>query len=582
MNEFEEKTVHAPDEDSQVLPSPASDSEGTSTDFSEAESKSEGASPESSASESESEGGATDLSASEKNEIEKTTSVPPVPGREKSRKKIAAVILALVLAGAAAVFFGYSGWVQFPWMENRVFWNHGRLLKEGWIRMPDGAYCYFGADGEMVTGLQLIGEDRYYFDPDSGEMKTGWMTIPAAAAEGAVTMESAEKAVGTTAEEAAVSATAEKSAGAMVEKAVTAATAEETLAAEPAADRSGRTEGNTSEAAAASQTASPQEDAVRMYFRSPSGKAAVGWEEINGDVYGFSDRGILQTGWIERDGQRYYLDELGRRQTGWQTIDEETYYLGDDGAMQTGWVQVGRKTYLLDEKGHKMTGRQTVNGKKYRLNADGVLLTGWIEERGERYYYGPDGSLQTGFVTIGGERYYLSEDGTVEPGWHWEDDSRFYVCSDGFVLDAEEETGDYGRFVVRGTGLDVCLFTAPSREEYQTVVDNENSALVVQERRDLEPVIADRRSQGFDMKRVKEGSIALVLYPDGTVQEFTCSRRTTGSNIGSDVVDEAGLSIWKQNEGGLCTYSSAGGSNSDEVIVCFWTPVLSGTEEDEG
>ena len=170
----------------------------------------------------------------------------------------------------------------------------------------------------------------------------------------------------------------------------------------------------------------------------------------------------------------------------------------------------------------------------------------------------------------------------MEPGWHWEDDSRFYVCSDGFVLDAEEETGDYGRFVVRGTGLDVCLFTAPSREEYQTVVDNENSALVVQERRDLEPVIADRRSQGFDMKRVKEGSIALVLYPDGTVQEFTCSRRTTGSNIGSDVVDEAGLSIWKQNEGGLCTYSSAGGSDSDEVSVCFWTPVLSGEEEDEG
>ena len=86
----------------------------------------------------------------------------------------------------------------------------------------------------------------------------------------------------------------------------------------------------------------------------------------------------------------------------------------------------------------------------------------------------------------------------------------------------------------------------------------------------------------MEFKKVKEGSIALVLYPDGTVQEFTCSRWTTGSNLGSDVVDEAGLSIWKQNEGGLCTYSSAGENNPDEVIVCFWTQVLSGTEEGEG
>ncbi len=557
MNAFEEQNMHAPEEDSQVLSSPDSDSEETSTDVSAAENESEGASPES--------------ITSEENRPEKTTSVPPVPGKGRSRKKIAAVILALILAGAAAVFFGYSGWVQFPWMEKRVFWNHGRLLREGWIRMPDGAYCYFGADGDMVTGLQQIGGDRYYFDPDSGEMKTGWMTISAAAAGGAAAAVSAEEPVGTTAEEAAASAAAEAPAA-----------VESVGSAGSAADLSGKTEGNASVTAAAAQTASPQEDAARMYFRSPSGKAAVGWEEINGDVYGFSDQGILQTGWIERDGQRYYLDELGRRQTGWQTIDEETYYLGDDGAMQTGWVRADRKTYLLDENGHKLTGRQTVNGKKYRLNRDGVLLTGWIEENGKKYYYGQDGAMQTGFVTIGGERYYLSEDGTVEPGWHWENDSRFYVCSDGFVLDAEEETGDYGRFVVRGTGLDVCLFTAPSREEYQTVVDNENSALVVQERRDLEPVIADRRSQGFDMKKVKEGSIALVLYPDGTVQEFSCSRWTTGSNMGTDVVDETGRSIWKQNEGGLCTYSSAGGNDPDEVIVCFWTPVLSGTEEGEG
>ena len=279
MNAFEEKSVHAPEEDSLVLSSPDSDSEETSTDISAVEIESEGDSANLSPSESGSEGASLDRSlskngmeeespdfvVSEKNGPEKTTPVPPVPGKAKSPKKIAAVILALILAGAAAVFFGYSGWVQFPWMEKRVFWNHGRLLREGWIRMPDGAYCYFGADGDMVTGLQQISGDRYYFDPDSGEMKTGWMTISAAAAGGAAATVSTEEPAGTTAEEAAASATAEAPVA-----------VGSVGSAGSAADLSGKTEGNASVTAAAAQTASPQEDAARMYFRSPSGKAAVG------------------------------------------------------------------------------------------------------------------------------------------------------------------------------------------------------------------------------------------------------------------------------------------------------------------
>lgn len=318
-----------------------------------------------------------------------------------------------------------------------------------------------------------------------------------------------------------------------------------------------------------------------MYFRSPSGKAAVGWEEIDGSVYGFSDEGILQTGWIERDGHRYYLDAQGRRQDGWQTIEGATYYLGDDGAMRTGWTQVDGKTYLLDENGHKLTGIQTVEGKKYFLDQNGAMKTGWVEEKGKYYYYDGKGVMQTGMITVDGEQFFLSEDGSVEPGWHEEEDRTFYVCSDGYVLDTEGETGSYGRLVIRGIGLDVQLFTAGSRDEYQEIVDRADSALVVEERRDVEPAIADRRSQGFDMEKVEKGSAAVVMYADGTVQEFTCIRKATGTNTGKDVIDEEGTSIWRQNEGGLCAYSHAGtgDQNTDRVAIVFWSPVDAGDHE---
>ena len=102
MNAFEEQNVHAPEEDSLVLSSPDSDSEETSTDISAVENESEGDSANLSPSESGSEGASLDRSlskngmeeespdfvVSEKNGPEKTTPVPPVPGKGKSPKKI--------------------------------------------------------------------------------------------------------------------------------------------------------------------------------------------------------------------------------------------------------------------------------------------------------------------------------------------------------------------------------------------------------------------------------------------------------------------------------------------------------------
>lgn len=327
----------------------------------------------------------------------------------------------------------------------------------------------------------------------------------------------------------------------------------------------------------------------KMYFKPGSGKASVGWAEIEGNIYYFSDKGEMQTGWQTLEGKKYYMDEKGCRCTGWQTIDGEEYYLDEEGAMQTGWLTVDGDTYWMDSEGHKCTGKQTVDGKDYFFDNDGVMRTGWSYTNGKRYYYGSDGSMQTGLITVDGEKFYLGDDGAVDPGWHEGDQGSFYVCADGFVADPAEGTGNYGRLIVRNAGIDVFLYTGSTRDDYQSIVDAENSALVVEERRDLEPVIADRRSQGFNLSGIVKGNTACLIYADGTIQEFVCSRTATGRNLGTDVVDSLNISIWKQNAGGLCTYASAGSRNAGEVVTVFWEPVKKenvdsqdGTQNTEG
>ena len=316
----------------------------------------------------------------------------------------------------------------------------------------------------------------------------------------------------------------------------------------------------------------------KMYFKPGSGKAPVGWTEIEGNVYRFSEQAVMLTGWQTVDDKKYYMDEEGRRCTGWQTIDGEEYYLDQEGAMHTGWLELDGDTYFLDKNGHKCTGRQTVKGKEYFFDNDGVMRTGWSQTDGKRYYYGSDGSMQTGLITVDGEKFYLGKDGAVDPGWHDGEDGSFYVCADGFVVDPEDGTGNYGRLIVRNVGIDVFLYTGNSRDDYQAIVNEENSAVVVQERRDLEPVIADRRSQGFDLSGIVKGNKACLVYADGTIQEYVCSRTTTGRNLGNDVVDGLNISIWRQNTGGIAAYSSAGKKDSAEVIAVFWEPVKSEAE----
>jgi hypothetical protein len=138
------------------------------------------------------------------------------------------------------------------------------------------------------------------------------------------------------------------------------------------------------------------------------------------------------------------------------------------------------------------------------------------------------------------------------------------------VPDLGKETGDFGRLLIRSAGIDVAVYTADEREDYQSVVDAEDSAVAVKERRDIEYAIADRRSQGFVLDDVKEGDKAYLIGKAGEISVYTCTRTCIAINEGDDVTDEEGDSIWRQNEGGFCTYASAGNEDKSEVIAVFW------------
>lgn len=430
---------------------------------------------------------------------------------------------AAAVAVAACIYFGhfYTGWIGIPMTEEIYYVDHGDLLERTWIKKADD-YYHTDIHGRMAHGIWTIDGSIYVFGKD-GRMQRGWLDM----------------------------------------------------------------------------------EAGRMYLKT-DGKAARGWETVDGRMYYFGNNGICRTGWLELEDGRYYLGKDGDRATGWKDIDGNRYYFDESGVMQTGWVQIQDIWYLMADSGEMLRGEQTVDGKTYLLDEDGKMFTGWYEVHGKessesdskgyvtgkryykpsgeaakgwtviegnRYYFGEDLLMRIGWLELDGERFFLDDDGKVQPGWHETEEEDFFVCDDGYVPNLEEVTGDYGRLLIRSVGIDVAVYTAEEREEYQSIVDEENSAVAVKERRDVEYVIADRRSQGFVLDDVKEGDSAYLIKESGEITEYTCIRVCNAVNEGDDVVDDEGQSIWRQNEGGFCTYASAGTENKAEVSAAFWQGV---------
>jgi hypothetical protein len=109
------------------------------------------------------------------------------------------------------------------------------------------------------------------------------------------------------------------------------------------------------------------------YFLTGSGAMKTGWLQTGGTWYYFSGSGEMKTGWLNNGGAWYYFNASGAMKTGWLSSGRTWYYFHSSGAMQTGWQLVGGKWYYFTKSGAMETGWMLLGNKWYYFYSDGSM-----------------------------------------------------------------------------------------------------------------------------------------------------------------------------------------------------------------
>ena len=220
-----------------------------------------------------------------------------------------------------------------------------------------------------------------------------------------------------------------------------------------------------------------------MYTKE-DGTFALGWQEIDQEMYYFNEQGILQCDqWIDNhyvgfDGrmaknqwiQDRYVDDNGLwqenrwvnngkwlyrygdgtyAQNKFEVINGSTYYFDADGYMVTGWSAIESNWYYFNASGCMVTNAWVGN---YYLGSDGVMArnawidnvyvdasglrqqNGWIYNGRWRYRYGDGTYAQNKFEIINGSTYYFDADGYMTVGWICIESNWYYFNASGCMV----------------------------------------------------------------------------------------------------------------------------------------------------
>ncbi|MBI6023966.1 cell wall-binding protein [Clostridium perfringens] len=214
------------------------------------------------------------------------------------------------------------------------------------------------------------------------------------------------------------------------------------------------------------------------YYVENGGKAALGWNKINGTWYYFNSDAKMVTAptrIFDKDSSKekiYFFDKNGayRRYSGWyelKPVDGETcwYYFGEDGLAKTGWQTINGNKYWFAPNGIMCKGTSTIFENEvedgcykvdlptYLFNESGALVTseGWhkvtlydedkwcyidntgvckkgLEKINNKYYYFEphEALMETGVISIYGfngnkeANYFFDDSGALNTskGWH--------------------------------------------------------------------------------------------------------------------------------------------------------------------
>ena len=152
-------------------------------------------------------------------------------------------------------------------------------------------------------------------------------------------------------------------------------------------------------------------------------ETTLGWNETH-DMYTKED-GSFAIGWLEIDQEMYYFNESGILQCD-QWIDN--HYVGLDGRMaknqwindryvdsnglwqQNRWVNNGKWLYRYGDGTYAQNKFEVINGSTYYFDADGYMVTGWSTIESNWYYFNASGCMVTN-AWVG--NYYLGSDGVM-------------------------------------------------------------------------------------------------------------------------------------------------------------------------
>lgn len=175
----------------------------------------------------------------------------------------------------------------------------------------------------------------------------------------------------------------------------------------------------------------------KWYYYDEYGKKVKGVQKIDGKIYFFDKKGVMQTGWQQdADGNWYYLKSSGAAyRKKWVTLKKKTYFFDKYGVMATGFQEIEDKQYYFKSTGALYTGFKKFEGTKYFFSSKGIIKNGWGVKDGISYYLDEEGAPLTGLNEVKGKTYIFDETGAMLKGWQKDEDGNtYYLGSDGAAL----------------------------------------------------------------------------------------------------------------------------------------------------
>ena len=216
-----------------------------------------------------------------------------------------------------------SGWLDLP--EGRYYFQEGGIPTTGWLEQ-EGVTYYFDGAGVMATGWRELEGKTYYFG-GNGAMVEGWLWLE----EGRYYLHDGVKA--TLWQDIDGQRYYFEEDGRMV-------------------SGFAQIEGSQyyfDEDGIMAQGLTELEGGT--YLFTQEGVLRTGWQEMEDGRYYFSAEGPMRTGWQEIEGQLYYLGESGKMETGWLTLGENRYYLFEDGHAAIGPNEIDGQLHHFSPKG---------------------------------------------------------------------------------------------------------------------------------------------------------------------------------------------------------------------------------------